>query len=149
MGRLRPGFTLEKANAQVASVSDAVLHERVPDAKWIANREKQHFRFAAEPGSAGFSYLRLRFRKPLAAVFAMCGGILLLACLNLASLLMARGTARQRELATRMAMGASRQRLIQQLLVEGLLLGVFGTLAGLAIAPVVSKSLASDAAEER
>jgi predicted permease len=85
----------------------------------------------------------LRFRKPLAAVFAMCGGILLLACLNLASLLMARGTARQRELATRMAMGASRQRLIQQLLVEGLLLGVFGTLAGQAIAPVVSKSLAA------
>ena len=116
MGRLRPGFTLGKADAQVASVSDAVLHERVPDAKWIADREKHHFRFAAEPGSAGFSYLRLRFRKPLAAVFAMCGGILLLACLNLASLLMARGTARQRELATRMAMGASRQRLIQQFL---------------------------------
>ena len=143
VGRLRPGFTVDKANAQVASISDAVLHERVPDAKWIANREKLHFRFAAESGSAGFSYLRLRFRKPLAAVFAMCGGILLLACLNLASLLMARGTARQRELATRMAMGASRQRLIQQLLVEGLLLGVFGTLAGLAIAPIVSKSLAT------
>ena len=56
---------------------------------------------------------------------------------------MARGSARQRELATRMAMGASRGRLIQQLLVEGLLLGVIGTLAGLAIAPVVSKSLAA------
>jgi predicted permease len=141
MGRLQPGFTLEKANAQVASVSDAVLRERVPDAKWIANREKQHFIFAAEPGSAGFNYVRLGFRKPLTTVFAMCGGILLLACLNLASLLMARGTARQRELATRMAMGASRGRLIQQLLVEGLLLGTIGTLAGLAIAPIVSKSL--------
>jgi predicted permease len=142
MGRLQPGVTQEKANAQVASVSDAVLHERVPDAKWIANREKLHFRFAAEPGSAGFNYVRMGFRKPLVAVFAMCGGILLLACLNLASLLMARGTARQRELATRMAMGASRLRLIQQLLVEGLLLGIIGTLAGLAIAPVVSQSLA-------
>jgi predicted permease len=141
MGRLQPGFTVGKANAQVASVSDTVLRERVPDAKWIANREKQHFTFAAEPGSAGFNYVRLGFRKPLTTVFAMCGGILLLACLNLASLLMARGTARQRELATRMAMGASRRRLIQQLLVEGLLLGTIGTLAGLAIAPIVSKSL--------
>ena len=143
MGRLQPGFTVEKANAQVASVTDAVLRERVPDAKWIANRQKQHFTFAAEPGSAGFNYVRMSFRKPLVAVFAMCGGILLLACLNLASLLMARGTARQRELATRMAMGASRRRLIQQLLVEGLLLGVIGTFAGLAIAPIVSRSLAA------
>jgi predicted permease len=143
MGRLQPGITLGKADAHVASLSDAVLHERVPDAKWIADREKHHFKFAAEKGSAGFNYVRLSFRKPLVAVFAMCGGILLLACLNLASLLMARGTARQRELATRMAMGASRARLIQQLLVEGLLLGIIGTLAGLAIAPMVSKSLAA------
>ena len=143
MGRLQPGIALEKANAEIASISDVVLCERVPDAKWIANREKHHFRFAAEPGSAGFNYVRMSFRKPLVAVFAMCGGILLLACLNLASLLLARGTARQRELATRMAMGASRRRLIQQLLVEGLLLGLIGTMAGLAIAPMVSKSLAA------
>lgn len=143
MGRLQPGVTLGSANAHVASLTSVVVHERVPDAKWIANREKQNFRFAAESGSAGFNYVRMRFRKPLVAVFSMCGGILLLACLNLASLLLARGTARQRELATRMAMGASRQRLIQQLLVEGLLLGVIGTLAGLALSPVVSKSLAA------
>jgi predicted permease len=141
IGRLQPETTLQQANAQVASITDAVLHEKVPDAKWIADREKHHFRFGAEPGSAGFNYVRLSFRKPLVAVFSMCGGILLLACLNLASLLMARGTARQRELATRMAMGASRRRLIQQLLIEGLLLGTIGTLAGLAIAPVVSRAL--------
>jgi putative ABC transport system permease protein len=143
MGRLQPGATLEKANAQLSSVSDAVLRESVPDAQWIADREKRHFHFTAESGSAGFTYLRMNFRKPLVAVFAMCGGILLLACLNLASLLMARGTARQRELATRMAMGATRRRLIQQLLVESLMLGVGGTVAGLAIAPLVSRSLAA------
>jgi predicted permease len=143
MGRLQPGFTLGSANVRVASLTNEVVHERVPDAKWIARHEKQNFRFTAESGSAGFNYVRMSFRKPLIAVFSMCGGILLLACLNLASLLMARGTARQRELATRMAMGASRQRLVQQLLVEGLLLGVIGTLAGLAIAPIVSKSLAA------
>jgi len=143
MGRLQPGVTLGSANAHIASLTSTVLHERVPDAKWIATREKQNFHFAVESGSAGFNYIRMSFRKPLVAVFCMCGGILLLGCLNLASLLMARGAARQRELATRMAMGASRQRLIQQLLIEGLLLGIIGTAAGLALAPVVSKSLAA------
>ena len=141
MGRLAPGATLEQANSQVSTASSAILHEAVPDAKWVAGMEKRHFSLSAEQGSNGFTYIRLRFRKPLVAIFAMCGGILLLACLNLASLLMARGTARQRELATRMALGASRRRLIQQLLVEGLLLGIAGTAAGLAIAPAVSQLL--------
>ena len=141
MGRLAPGATLEQANSEVTTASSAILHEAVPDAKWTADMEKRHFSLSAEQGSNGFTYMRLRFREPLVAVFCMCGGILLLACLNLASLLMARGTARQRELATRMALGASRRRLIQQLLVEGLLLGVAGTAAGLAIAPAVSQLL--------
>jgi len=141
MGRLAPGATLEQANSQVSAASTAILHEAVPDAKWVAGMEKRHFSLSVEPGSTGFTYIRLQFRRPLIAVFAMCGGILLLACLNLASLLMARGTARQRELATRMALGASRRRLIQQLLVEGLLLGIAGTAAGLAIAPAVSQLL--------
>jgi predicted permease len=77
------------------------------------------------------------------AVFAMCGGILLLACLNLASLLMARGAARQKELATRLAMGATRRRLIQQLMVESFLVSLTGTAAGLAVSPLVSQSLSA------
>jgi predicted permease len=141
MGRMKPKATLLEADAQVASESSAVLHEAIPDAGWIANREKRHFHFIAESGSGGFTYLRMIFRKPLTVVFAMCGGILLLACMNLASLLMARGAARQRELATRLAMGATRRRLVQQLLVESLLIAVMGTAAGLAISPLVSKSL--------
>ncbi len=60
-------------------------------------------------------------------MFSMCGGILLLACLNLASLLMARGAARERELATRLAIGATRGRLIQQLLAESMLIAAMGT----------------------
>ncbi len=141
MGRLAPGATVQQASSQVAAATSAILHESVPDAGWIKRMQERHISFFAEPGSTGFTYIRLNFRKPLIAVFAMCGGILLLACLNLASLLMARGTARQRELATRMALGASRRRLIQQLMVEGLLLGIAGTIAGLAIAPVVSRLL--------
>ena len=109
----------------------------------MAQMEKGHSHFVAENGSAGFTYVRLAFRKPLTAVFAMCGGILLLACLNLASLLMARGAARQNELATRLALGATRRRLVQQLLVESLLIALMGTALGLAISPLVSKSLAA------
>ncbi len=142
MGRLTPGATLVQANSQVSAATGAILHETVSDAGWIKRMEERHPSFQVESGSTGYTYVRLEFRKPLMAVFAMCGGVLLLACLNLACLLMARATARQRELATRMALGASRSRLIQQLLVEGLLLGIAGTAAGLAIAPVVSRLLA-------
>jgi predicted permease len=141
MARLSPGATVEQASSQVAAATSAILHQSVSDAGWVKRMEDRHIRFFAEPGSTGFTYIRLNFRKPLVAVFAMCGGILLLACLNLASLLMARGTARQRELATRMALGASRRRLVQQLMIEGLLLGLAGTTAGLALAPAVSRLL--------
>jgi predicted permease len=141
MGRLGPRATLQQANSQVSSATSAILHETVPEAGFIKDMQERHINFFAQSGSTGFTYIRLNFRKPLIAVFAMCGGILLLACMNLASLLMARGTARQRELATRMALGASRRRLMQQLLVEGLLLGIAGTAAGLALAPAVSRLL--------
>jgi predicted permease len=143
MARMNTQATLEQVDADVSANTSAVVHEVIPDANWIAKREKQHFRFTAEAGSTGFTYIRLFFSKPLMAVFAMCGGILLLACLNLASLLMARGTARQKELATRLAMGATRQRLVQQLLVESFLIAVTGTAAGLAISPVVSQSISA------
>jgi predicted permease len=141
MARMRPDTTFAQANADVAANTSAVLHEMIPDAGWVANREERHFRFTAESGSTGFTYVRQDFSKPLLAVFSMCGGILLLACLNLASLLMARGAARQKELATRLAMGATRHRLIQQLMVESILIALFGTTAGLAVAPLVGHSL--------
>jgi predicted permease len=142
MARLKDGVTLDQVNAALAPASPPILHETVPDAGWITRAEKDHFHFTAEPGATGFTYMRFGFRKPLVALFSMCGGILLLACLNLASLLTARGTARERELATRLAMGATRRRLVQQLLVESLLIAVFGTAIGFAIAPVASQSLA-------
>jgi predicted permease len=141
MGRLQPGTTLAQADAAVTAATGAVLHERVTDAGWLDRQLKRHFQFRAESGSAGFTYLRLQFRQPLVAVFAMCGGILLLGCLNLTSLLMARGAARERELATRLALGATRRRLTQQLLTESLLIAVTGTALGLAVAPLVGQAL--------
>ena len=142
-GRLHPGTSMEQANAALLTVSNPILHEAgAADASFIAEKEKGHFHFVAEPGSKGYTYARFLFRKPLVAIFAMCGGILLLACLNLASLLMARGVARAREVATRLAMGATRRRVMQQFLTESLTLAVLGTAAGLTVAPLVSHSLA-------
>jgi predicted permease len=141
MGRLQPGATVAQANTDLAAATSAVLHENARDEGWANQQLKRHFQFRAEPGAAGFTYVRLLYRKPLAAVFAMCGGILLLACLNLTSLLMARGAARERELATRLAMGATRRRLTQQLLTESLLIGVTGTAMGLVFAPLVGQAM--------
>jgi predicted permease len=139
VARLNPGDTLEHANAALLAVSRPILEETAdsPDAL----RDKDHFRFSAESGSRGFTYARFIFRKPLLAMFTMCVGILVLACVNLASLLMARSAARERELAARLAIGATRMRLVQQLLVESALIAVLGTLAGLATVPLVNHAL--------
>jgi len=146
MGRRKPGITLEQANASLASVTRSVLSGKDDDADgaadWLKDARTQHFRYNAESGSSGYTYLRQLYRQPLQAVFALCCGMLLLACLNLASLLFARAATRQHELATRLAVGASRRRLVQQLLIESLLLAFAGSAAGLVAAPFIARSLA-------
>ena len=144
IARRRPGVTLEQAAAALHAASNSILDETAAgDAEWIKQFRDQHFQLEVSPGWRGFSYLQARYFKPLVTVFSLCGAMLLLACLNLASLLMARSAARERELATRLAMGATRRRLVQQLLIESLLIALLGTLAGMLAAPVVSRSLAA------
>jgi len=143
VARMPSGMTLDQANAALLTVSNPILHEASSDPQFITDEEKGHFHFSAESGSRGFTEARISFRKPLITMFCMCAGILLLACLNLASLLMARSAARERELATRLALGASRRRLIHQLLVESLLIATLGTTLGLLAAPLVSHSLSA------
>ena len=145
IARRKPTVSLTQANAALQAATSSVLLEALdahPNTYALQDIQKNHLRFVAESGSKGFTYLRSEFQKPLTVVFSLCGGVLLLACLNLASLLLARVTARERELATRLAIGATRFRLIRQLLAESLLVACLGTMAGLTISPVVSKALA-------
>jgi len=143
LGRLNSGVSVQQANAALKASTQSIVESAAPPADILKQYKDTHFTLGAESGSKGFTYLRILFQKPLVAVFSLCGAVLLLACLNLASLLMARAASRERELATRLAIGASRSRLIQQLLLESLLIAALGTAAGLALSPLVSRGLAA------
>ena len=140
-GRMNPGDTLSHVNSVLQTISMPIFREAANEPTAIRDAENAHFHFGAESGSRGFTAARFLFRKPLQVMFAMCIGILMLACLNLTSLLMARSAARERELATRLAIGATRRRLVQQLLVESGLIAILGTIAGLVAVPLVSHAL--------
>ena len=142
MGRLKPGWSLAKASAQLQAISSAVFRETVPPA-YAAGEVKHYlgFRLGALPAETGVSQLRSDYETPLWLLLSIAGLVLLIACANLANLLLARASARERELAVRMALGAARGRLLRQLLTESLLLAASGALLGFLLARAISRFL--------
>src|SRR5580658_11017482 len=142
MARLKPGWTIERANAQIQTVSPAIMRETLPSS-YRADMAKGYLtnKLTVTTGATGVSGLRRQYEDPLWILLATTGLVLLIACANLANLLLARASVREREIAVRQAIGASRGRLITQLLSESMLLALFGTALGALLAQALSRAL--------
>jgi predicted permease len=137
--RLRPGVTATQAAAALEPFFKAMREEELKDKGFanISDHTRQEFRRArleVVPVPQGHSGLREYLARPLWTLMAIVAGVLLIACANVAGLLVARGMGRQREIAIRLAVGGSRARVVQQLVIESLMLGMLGGAAGLLVA---------------
>jgi putative ABC transport system permease protein len=140
VGRLKPGWTAQQAATQLNTAAPGIFAATLPAEYDAAAREKYlKFTFRVLPAGTGVSELRANYAAPLFLLLGISGLVLLIACANLANLMLARASAREREMALRVTLGASRGRLIQQMLVESLLLATIGAAGGAALAQVLSK----------
>jgi putative ABC transport system permease protein len=141
-GRLTPGTTMQQASAHLSSMSSPIFKTTLP-ARYRAEDRTDYlqFKLGAFPAGTGVSQLRRNYESPLWLLFATTGLVLLIACANLANLMLARASARERELAVRLAIGASRGRIVRQLLAESLLIAVAGAGFGALLARWLSEFL--------
>ena len=138
-GRLKPGVSRQQAQASLQPYYHSMLEMEVKEAAFNHASPDVRARFLrnsieVDPGAQGQSRIRESLSTPLWVLLALTGGVLLIACANVASLLIARAASRQKEIAIRIAIGAGRFRIIRQLLVESLLLSVAGGVLGLILA---------------
>jgi putative ABC transport system permease protein len=138
IGRLKPGVSIEQARAEMSLLDRWRVQEM---ANLFGNPQWLQARIGLESAAAGLSTLRGLYAKPLLAVLAIVVLLTAIACINVASLLIARGAARQREIAVRIALGAGRARLFRQLVTESVVLSAIATAAGIVVAFAATHTL--------
>jgi predicted permease len=144
--RLKPNYTAATAEGPMQGLFTQIRQYEMtlPAAKdWSAYSREQFMKgkIRVVPAAMGYSGLRNDFSTALIVLMCMVGLVLLIACANVANLLIARGFMRQREIAVRLSLGASRWQLVRQLLVESLMLSIFGGIAGMALAVIMTRGL--------
>jgi predicted permease len=136
--RLKPGTSIESARAALNAAYSGIINDvEAPLQKGMSDQTLARFRQKAitlEPGARGQSGLHREARAPLVILFAVTGTVLLIACANIANLLLARGAGRAAEMAVRLSIGASRGQLVRQLLTESVLLALLGAVFGVLVA---------------
>jgi predicted permease len=145
-GRLKPGISVDQARAGLQPLFHQSLESEVTDQAFrnATAFDKEQFlkmRLNVLPGSQGNSTLRRQYERPLWVAMGVVVLVLLIACANVASLLMARAASRRKEIAIRLAIGCNRARVIQQLLVESVILSSAGAVAGIGLAVLIGKGL--------